>query len=125
MACRLNNYLRTYRKRMGLTQNELAFLLGAQSGTKIARYEKDNRTPMPETVFALLIIFRRTPRELFPGSYDDIEKTIIERARLLHGQLGDQPATPIRERKLQVLEALIDEAQAHNSTQMYEREQKH
>jgi len=37
MSHKLQNYLRTYRKRNSLSQDEMAFLLGCQSGTKVSR----------------------------------------------------------------------------------------
>lgn len=33
---RLDNYLKTYRKRTALTQKDVAYLLGCQSGSKIS-----------------------------------------------------------------------------------------
>ena len=39
MPHKLENYLRTYRRRAGLSQDEMAFLLGTKSGTKVSRYE--------------------------------------------------------------------------------------
>ncbi len=44
-------YLRTYRKRSGLTQSEVARLLGLESGQLISRYERLDRSPNLETVF--------------------------------------------------------------------------
>ena len=45
MASYLHNYLRTYRKRAGLSQAEVAFLLGCHSGAKVSRYEHAARRP--------------------------------------------------------------------------------
>ena len=57
MATRLPNYLRTYRKRAYLTQDELAFLLGTESGTRVSRYERFSREPAFQTVLAYGVIF--------------------------------------------------------------------
>lgn len=43
---KLDNYLRTYRKKLGLTQREVAFLLGCHSGAKVSRYERSARIPL-------------------------------------------------------------------------------
>lgn len=40
----LFNYLLTYRKRSALSQEEVAYLLGAQSGAKVCRYERLQNT---------------------------------------------------------------------------------
>ena len=37
---KLENYLRTYRKRSGLTQREVAFLVGCRNGAQVSRYER-------------------------------------------------------------------------------------
>jgi hypothetical protein len=37
---KLENYLRAYRKKSGLTQRGLAFLLGWQNGGQVSRYER-------------------------------------------------------------------------------------
>ena len=47
MIHKLENYLRTYRKKSGLTQREVAFLLGCQNGAQVSRYEKRRRLPPP------------------------------------------------------------------------------
>lgn len=81
MAKKLQNYLRTYRKRFGLTQDEVAYLLGCQNGAMISRYEHYRRRPSLKTVFAYQAIFRVPAHELFPGIYDEIENEISKRMR--------------------------------------------
>jgi hypothetical protein len=46
---KLPNYLRTYRRRACLSQDEVAYVLGCRSGSKISRYENCSRLPTPET----------------------------------------------------------------------------
>jgi hypothetical protein len=43
---KLPHYLRTFRKHSGLSQDELAYLLYLQSGTKVCRYERFPSVPM-------------------------------------------------------------------------------
>jgi transcriptional regulator with XRE-family HTH domain len=69
MSYKLENYLRTYRKRSGLSQDEMAFLLGCQNGTKVSRYERFARKPNLETLFAYEVVFGAPARELFAGVY--------------------------------------------------------
>jgi|SRR6266576_4678451 len=57
MSHKLENYLRTYRKQSGLSQDEVAFLLGCQTGTKVSRYERFARKPSLETLFAYEVVF--------------------------------------------------------------------
>ena len=81
------SYLRTYRKRGGLTQDEMAFLLGCQSGAKISRFERLARQPNLETALACQVLFGVPAHELFPGVFAEVEKTVTERARQLMARL--------------------------------------
>jgi len=69
MAYKLNNYLRTYRKRASLSQDEVAYLLGCRSGAKVSRYERFARQPTLQTALAYEAIFGVPVRELFAGIY--------------------------------------------------------
>jgi transcriptional regulator with XRE-family HTH domain len=81
------SYLRTHRRRGGLTQDEMAFLLGYQSGTKIPRFERLARHPNLETALACQVVFGIPAHKLFPGVFAEVEKTVTERARELSVQL--------------------------------------
>ena len=82
---KLSNYLRANRKRLALSQGEVAFLLGVESGAKVCRYERFTRVPSLECALACEVIFRRPASELFAGLYQRIEKQVVVRARkLLH-----------------------------------------
>ena len=74
MESRIPSYLRTYRKRYGLTQDEVAFLLGCQSGTKVSRFERLARKPNLETALACEVVFGIPAHELFPRAYAEVEK---------------------------------------------------
>jgi transcriptional regulator with XRE-family HTH domain len=106
MSYKLQNYLRTYRKRSGLSQDEVAFLLGCQTGTKVSRYERHSRKPSLETLFAYEVMFGAPARELFAGAYQKVEKRIFNRAQLLTRKLNRATPTPMATRKLQILEAI-------------------
>ena len=64
-SSQLPNYLRTHRKRLGLSQDEVAYLLGAESGAKASRYERFSREPGFRTALACEAVFQRPIRELF------------------------------------------------------------
>ena len=107
MSYKLQNYLRTYRKRNGLSQDEMAFLLGCQSGTKVSRYERSGRKPSIETLFAYELVFGAPSRELFAGVYQKVEKKTLNRAQLLTRKLSRATPTPMATRKLTILKAII------------------
>ena len=79
----LPNHLRSNRKRLALSQGEVAFLLGTQSGAKVCRYERFVREPSLATALAFEAIFKRTVSELFPGLYQRIEREVAARAKTL------------------------------------------
>jgi transcriptional regulator with XRE-family HTH domain len=85
---RLENYLRTHRRQAGLSQDQMAYLLGARDGTKISRYERFARTPTLETALAYEAILGTPVRELFAGAYARAERTALRRARLLKKRLA-------------------------------------
>lgn len=100
MASRLPNYLKTYRKRAGLSQDEVAFLLGCRSGAKVSRYERLARQPTLETAFACEAVFGVPTRELFAGVFQKVEAQIQKRARVLAARLErEQPDRAIRRKR--------------------------
>jgi transcriptional regulator with XRE-family HTH domain len=103
---RLPNYLKTYRRRAGLSQDEVAFLLGCQSGAKVSRYERLARQPSLETALAYEAVLGIPVRELFAGVYEKVEGEINKRARLLTGNLSAIQTDRETERKLKALSML-------------------
>src|SRR2546426_8902075 len=107
MASHLHNYLRTYRKRAGLSQVEMAFLLGCHSGAKVSRYEHAARRPNLETIVAYEVILHTALRDLFAGLYRDVEKRTRKRAGILIRNLESaRPTDPRVRRKIAILETL-------------------
>lgn len=106
MSRTLHNYLRTYRKRSGLSQKEMAFLLGSTSAAKVSRYERLKRAPNPETIFAYQIIFGAAPSELFAGMVEKVEQKVKRRARMLAARLEKQPHSRRCTKKLEFLKGI-------------------
>jgi len=84
----LPHYLRANRKRLALSQDDVAFLLGVQSGAKISRYEHFARVPSLETALACEVIFKRSASELFGGLYEKVEAEVAARAAKLAAEKG-------------------------------------
>jgi transcriptional regulator with XRE-family HTH domain len=88
---RLDNYLRMYRKRAGLSQDEVGFLLGGKSGrsgTIASRHEQFRRRPSLETALACEAIYGVPVSELFAGVSERAEDMVRRRARVLSKRLG-------------------------------------
>jgi transcriptional regulator with XRE-family HTH domain len=83
------SYLRFYRRRWGLSQRELAELLG-WTKTFISRVEKRKRAPSLELVIGCFILFGTPPAEIFPEVADRIETVVMARIWDLYERLqGD------------------------------------
>src|SRR5208282_6911904 len=99
----LPNYLLSHRKRLALSQDEVAFLLGTRSGAKVCRDERFLREPSLETALAYVAIFKRPASELFGGLYQKIEKQVAERAKTLADRMDGQQSTRHTVNKLKAL----------------------
>jgi transcriptional regulator with XRE-family HTH domain len=101
----LSNYLRINRKQFSLSQEEVAFLLGIKGmdkGGKVSRDENHARTPTLETALAYEAIYGKPIRELFAGLYEQIERDVSSRAKLLSYRKNETP-DPKRQQALSEL----------------------
>jgi transcriptional regulator with XRE-family HTH domain len=105
MSCRLQNYLRIFRKRAGLSQREVALLLGCSDGWVVSRYERFTRQPTLAMALTYEKLFGVPLRELFAGTYDEAWEALDHRARLLGEELAKQ-ADPLSARKRHFLDTL-------------------
>lgn len=100
----LSNYLKMYRKRSGLSQPELAFLLGCRDGSKISRYERGRRSPSLDALIALQVVFHGPTEALFVGRYGQVLRELRARAkRLIRRVEAAGAADPRTRRKLTFL----------------------
>lgn len=107
MSQPLQNYLRTYRRRAGLSQDEVALLLGWASGVHVSEYERYARRPTLETVFFYEVVFGVPASELFRGVFQKVEKETRKRAQTLAEELRKAKPGRTISRKLSILEAII------------------
>jgi len=110
MARTLQNYLRTYRKRAGLSQDEVAFLLGCGTEAVVSRYENGARRPSLETVLTYQVVLGISAHELFRGLFQKVEKEARERAQILAEGLRQAKPNPRISRKLNTLAAIASPA---------------
>lgn len=82
-SSRLPNYLVSYRKRLGLSQADVAYLISASSGEKVCRDEQFSREPTLRDALAYEAVFKAVVSEIFGGLYGDIEKEVADRAKAL------------------------------------------
>ena len=106
----LGCYVRPYRRRWGLTQKELAYLIGAKSRSSISRIERQKREPTLTAAFIFHIVFGTQPDELFPALFAEVEDGVMARAYELYEQLQGNPSKATRV-KLDLLEDMFARAQ--------------
>ena len=95
---KLANYLRAYRKRSGLSQSEVAYLLGFRNGAQVSRYERRRHMPPLRTALAFQAALGTPLSELYAGTYESVAKQVTARAQTLTVDL--QTGTPKRGRNL-------------------------
>jgi transcriptional regulator with XRE-family HTH domain len=110
------NYLVRHRKSLGLSQADVAFLLGSKRGEKVSRHEAFVREPSLRDALAYEAIYKRTPSEIFDGLYHQIEREVAERAKSLAASTAGRTPGVRNVQRHKVLEGLADMGcrEAHN-----------
>lgn len=109
MSSRAHCYLRTHRRLWGLTQTELAALLGCRSATHISRIERGKRAPRIEVALACEVLFNIPAPEMFPNLREQVEENVMRRAYLLYQKIAED-RTAVAWRKREFLEATLKRA---------------
>lgn len=81
MAYPLPTHLRAHRKRLGLTQGQLADLLGLSNHGSVSRFESYLRRPGIETVLRLQVIYGLPAEALWPGVALEQRRALLRAAR--------------------------------------------
>lgn len=113
MAPLLPNYLRTLRMRWGLTQPELAGLLGI-SVSALSKFETQALAPTKCLILGIEVIFGQNAREVFPALYAQTERNIMRRAAALFKRLETIQGDEVAAKKLQLLTDMIERSEVDN-----------
>lgn len=90
----LRNHLSIHRRRLSLTQEEVAFLIGTvglNKAIKVCRDEKSAREPSLREALAYELLYGKPVRELFPGLCAEVEGKMTERAAYLRHRVVKKP----------------------------------
>jgi transcriptional regulator with XRE-family HTH domain len=99
MRERSYSFVRAHRRRLGLTQAELAALLGVASSTTVSRIERSKRTPTTSVMIACCVLFGLPTPELFTSLYEEIEELVATAVKALHEELeGKTDKQAVRKR---------------------------
>ena len=101
---------------MGLSQEEVSFLLGTPSGAKVCRYERFVRQPSLETALACEVIFQKPVHELFLGLYRQIEQEVVGRAKVLLHRTSRRPSNRQTVQKCQTLRMIVSKHIRHKTS---------
>ena len=108
--------LKSERKRSGLTQHELAYLVGLRTASAVSRLERGEREPEFRTALAYEIVFNRSGAELFPVVYEEVESLVLQRAVAVADRLRQIEQSNRTTYKLKRLEELSARRTAAQST---------
>jgi transcriptional regulator with XRE-family HTH domain len=100
---RFPNYLVSNRKRLGLSQADVAYLLGAEGGGQVCRHERFLREPSLSTALAYEAIYKRSASELFNGLYEQAEEQVAVRAKSLVDKAPGGKASPQNTQRRKIL----------------------
>lgn len=104
------NYLRSYRLRWGLSQVELATLLGWDRPEVISRIEKKQRPPSLRLAIACFILFGTQVDELFPDIFTAIDATVMSRVQEMYETVQGDPSRKTK-KKIDLFENAIERAE--------------
>ena len=103
------HYLRSHRLRWGLSQEELAYLLGWDRPDVISRIERKQRSPTLPLAMACFILFGTPAPELFPDMSTGIEALVMARVWEMYERIQGNPSRRTK-KKIELLEAAIARA---------------
>jgi transcriptional regulator with XRE-family HTH domain len=77
------NLLRVVRRRLGLTQRELAFLLGYDSESQVSRIENGSRMPFLAEALIIELVFGVPAVRIFPQVREVVGERVGQRVKAL------------------------------------------
>ena len=113
----LRNYLRVYRRRWHLTQEELAFLFGYEAESIVSRFESEERAVTLAVAIACQTIFGVEPREVFPALYSSLEQSVSQRMYELRDRLEQSGITQRTLAKLDLLQEALNRIEGGSERQ--------
>ena len=103
----LLTYLRTYRLKSGLSNDEVAFLLGSVYGTNVSKHESGHRLPLLRNALAYEIVLGTPVRRLYQGMACSVRQEVLTRVRGLVANLEKKRRGRGRELKLELLRGML------------------
>jgi DNA-binding XRE family transcriptional regulator len=86
------NYLKTHRRKSGLTQREMGELLGYKDSGQVSRHERSTSLPPLTTAIAYELIFRLPIAVLFIGLHGRIRENVESKLQQMEEELQKRTA---------------------------------
>lgn len=100
MPARISNHIRKHRIRAGLSQHELAVVLGYKNQAAVSRHERFQSIPTLLTALGYEVIFHVPAAKMFSGLREQVEQGIVARLSELEAALKQGRSTKDGVRKL-------------------------
>lgn len=94
----LGNYLRAHRRRFGLSQRQLAMLVGYGNGRAVGRHELSQDAPPLLVALGYEVVFEVPVGQLFAGFRSAIADTVSRNLQPLKSEIAQQDSSAIREK---------------------------
>lgn len=88
----LVNYLRTYRRKSGFSQSDMARVLGYDNYGSVSRHERFAAVPSLLMALSYQVLFREPVSEIFAGLNESVEFDLETRLAEFETYLGEQSA---------------------------------
>jgi DNA-binding XRE family transcriptional regulator len=88
----IGNYLRSHRRTSGLSQRDLARIVGYLTRFQVARHEQSAAIPVLIIAVSYEVVFRVPLREIFPGLYKAVETRIETELSSMEQELQESTA---------------------------------
>ena len=105
MSKKVPCYVRSLRRRWGLTQKEVATVVGGGGRNRVSRVERDLSLPDAREILAYSLLFGARPARIFPRIYCKLEERLMQGAYRLDQRL-ERRRSPEALRKRQLLDKL-------------------
>lgn len=77
------NRLWKYRKEQGLTQRDVAYILGIKNASQISHWERGDKIPGTKNILKLSALYQRLPNDLLWGLYEELREEVMGRKKKL------------------------------------------
>jgi transcriptional regulator with XRE-family HTH domain len=94
------SYLRSNRLKSGMSQRDLAELVGIVSHQQVSQHERSTAIPSLIAALAYQFVFGVTATELFPSSVENIKRNVEERLSRMKDKLQDSTAKGRKAQKI-------------------------